>query len=176
LRTVVLVVAVARPHAERHRRRHAGVAALDPLAPVDVAQLLDLHLPLPGKPIRHAEHQRSRLGVHARAVVLPSIRRGHDQHPERTLLEGELCASLPWLHAAQPTIAFAVSAALTSPRATSSTSRRRESTVSTSNQGATRPVESPRTRSLRSSCSRVSGTLQVTPANISRGHRRVAIR
>ena len=56
----VLLVAVARPAAERHRGRDAGVAALDLRAAVDVAEVLQIDLPILRQPLGHAEHEGAR--------------------------------------------------------------------------------------------------------------------
>ena len=86
LAAAVLLIAVAGPDAQRHRSGDTPVAGADLLAIPDVAEILDVDLPLLRQPIGHAEHQGAGFGVDARAVVLAPVGAGDEEHPKRPIL------------------------------------------------------------------------------------------
>lgn len=92
-RVVLRLVAIAWPHAQRHRRRDTPIAALDARAAIHVSEVLDVDLPCSGQAVRHAEHERARLGVDAGTVVLAPVRAGdHEDAKGRSAV-----GSLPFL-------------------------------------------------------------------------------
>ncbi len=100
LDAAVLLVAVAGPHAKRHRGRDTGVAALDLGPGVDIAEILVIDLPLLRQALGHAQHEGARLGVDAGTVVLAAARAGEDQNPEGPPGGRQVAVRVVGLHAA----------------------------------------------------------------------------